>query len=337
MNLQILFNNPGGSLVISIVKFISAVFISYYVIKLLYNFLLFQNLKKKYGKINTADHAEFSNLLTELCKKIGLNRIPDIYYFADKNPLIFAYGLLRPAVFISPKLLSTLNYGELKAVLTHELTHINRYDSLIIFLTKFVQALIPLAIITSFGYEIISEEQTPFFWYLLTFILLLSYQLFIKEKIIYQRELTCDDLTLNVIGDPLLLAESIVKVWQESRRLPAYKWQMNFALVSPFASEGVSNNGRIKRLLNYKRPVYKVFFRNVMKYALTGMFVISSVFFIEFLFTDVHAMIFYENDKIHMNVRKGGLVTVKEKNADTKVSADFYKIVISRKDKSLKD
>jgi len=249
---------------------------------------------------------EFYRLVRKLAGEIDLKKIPALFYFSDKKPLIFTIGILRPAVFISPRLLSDLNYSELTAVMTHELTHIKRNDGLYNRIMQFIPALIPTVLILLFGRTIMQDMYTQLFWYLLTFVLLLSYKLFIYEGFNRDRETSCDDLTLKIINDPLLLAESIMKVWEAGKELPVYNWRLGLASVRPFAAGNSGYQGRVKRLINYRKPYVKIFIKKLAILSFAAGFIPLSVFIWDYNTGRITGGMdfIFENDKIEMVVEK---------------------------------
>jgi hypothetical protein len=143
---------------------------------------------------------------------------------------------------------------------------------------QLIPALIPSALILFFGRTILHNEYTQLFWYLLAFVILLSNKLFVYEGFNSDRETSCDDLTLKIINDPLLLAESIMKVWEAGKDLPVYNWRLSFASVRPFAAGNSDYKGRIKRLVNYRKPYFKIVFKKLAILSLAGFFIPLSVF-----------------------------------------------------------
>lgn len=77
--------------------------------------------------------------LKKLSKELSLlNRLDLVNY---SSPLSFSYGLVYPRVCISTALINSLTRNELRAVLTHELSHIKNYDPFKIMLTQVVTAM----------------------------------------------------------------------------------------------------------------------------------------------------------------------------------------------------
>ncbi|MFC1564226.1 M48 family metalloprotease [candidate division KSB1 bacterium] len=291
---------------VTVLKLSSLLFFIYFCLKCLFHIMIFNRLRKNHRIIRRQDQPVLYKLSGILIKKTGLKKMPSLYYFSNRKPLIFTIGIFNPAVFISPRLLQDLNYSELTAVLTHEFMHIKRRDGLYNRLMQFIPVLIPTTIILFFGRNILYGYQTPLFWFLLTFIVLLSYRLFIYEGFNFDRESSCDDLTLKIIKDPLVLAESIIKVWESGRHLPEYNWRLSFASVRPFAAGISGYEGRVKRLVNYRKPYLKMILKRLVIGALAISLIPLSIFIWDYslgrISSDMHFI--FEKKSIKITVEK---------------------------------
>ena len=154
INVQILFKNPAGSRIVSILQILSVFLIIAFFTKLTFHILFYRCLRKRFHLFYREDSKKLFTLLHLLCRKLKMRKLPIIYKFSETKPLIFTIGVLKPAIFISPRLLSNLSYEELKAVLTHELYHIKRRDALSFWLYKLITALLPVLIILVEGFQI---------------------------------------------------------------------------------------------------------------------------------------------------------------------------------------
>lgn len=297
-NKEVLFNNPTGSEVVTVLKLVSLAMLIYNLGKFIIHYLFYKDLIKNHIQITGNLYPNFRNLVADLSKKVGLSEIPNLYLFADNKPLVFTIGTLKPAIFISPTLINRLNIDEMSAVLAHELSHIMNSDNLFIKFVKFLKTLIPVSVIMVFGYHITMDTQSPLFWYLLTFIVILSYKLFYQERAIYKRELDCDDNTVNILKDPLLLASSIIKVWKTGKHLPMYNWRMSIASVRPFADSSMSNDSRIKRLINYKKSMFGKVIRTIINLGLVTIFSLVIFFAWEMNASNTYAGVSVVNGKI---------------------------------------
>lgn len=111
-------------------------------------------------------------------------RAGSIVLIRDGSKTAFTYGLLRPRIYISTGLVSTLTRGELKGVLLHELHHKKRLDPLRFFLFTFIKDL---------------------FFYIPAASHLIAGLLALKEK-------EADDFAAGRMKEPFTLAGALVKV-----------------------------------------------------------------------------------------------------------------------------
>lgn len=92
-----------------------------------------------YGAIAAGAHAGLPPRLSALRMQLALSR--PIVLLANRTPLAFCFGLLKPGICISTGLLDTLSDRELKAVLLHEDHHCRHFDPLRTFLADLLAAL----------------------------------------------------------------------------------------------------------------------------------------------------------------------------------------------------
>lgn len=149
-----------------------------------------------------------------LSERLGTARGRVLLCVYDR-PLALTWGLWRPAVLLSTWMVQHLDRRELEAVLAHELAHVARRDSLVIWLATVLR--------DAFFY-------LPTSW--------AAYRQLQREK-----ETACDDLAVSVTGRPLALASALAKVWQHAVETPGLD------PAQPLASASELIEGRITRLL----------------------------------------------------------------------------------------
>jgi len=66
-------------------------------------------------------------LIADLAAQIGLRRVP-VAVVSDADCSFFACGAWRPVLVLPQSLLTTLDTGQLRQVLLHELAHVKRFD-----------------------------------------------------------------------------------------------------------------------------------------------------------------------------------------------------------------
>lgn len=147
---------------------------------------------------------------TRIAARLGLARVVRIV----ELPLIdvpFVVGCLRPIVVLPISALSQLNVAQVEAILAHELAHIRRHD----YLVNLFQTLAE----TLFFYH-------PAVWW-------------ISSRIRDEREHCCDDVAVEVCGDPVGYAAALTEL--ES-------WRTGDVGLAPAASGGSLVN-RVRRIL----------------------------------------------------------------------------------------
>ncbi|MCU0469943.1 MAG: M48 family metalloprotease [Arcicella sp.] len=125
-------------------------------------------------------------------------------------------GNFTPYILLPIGLATGLSINELEAVLAHELAHIKRYD----FLVNIVQSFIEICFFFS-----------PAIWW-------------ISAQVREEREHCCDDLSVAITGDKLLLVSALSNV--ESYR-------MDNSLAMAFGKKKMPLLSRVKRILGVKQ------------------------------------------------------------------------------------
>ncbi len=146
-----------------------------------------------------------------LTHRIGVSRPVRLLHSAlVQVPTVI--GWLRPVVLIPFGCLANLSPTQLEAILAHELAHIRRHDYLISVLQSVVEAVL---------------FYHPAVWW-------------VSQRIRLEREHCCDDLAVNIGGDPLTYARALSLLAEQSLALPAISLAANGGILTM----------RIKRLLS---------------------------------------------------------------------------------------
>ncbi len=190
---------------------------------ILFRILLYKHLLKKCPPVERPD---IKALLEDISKKLGINRTINVYYMNEDlidSPMVT--GIFHPNIFLPPAITDDWDIDELKPILTHELTHIKRYDPLV----NLIQ------IIT----------QTIFFFHPLVW--------YANWKIRALREEVCDDIAINAIDKKRKhYAQCIINVLELVTREP----NMVFTDLN-FSERKSSLAKRIIRLANKKYKFYR--------------------------------------------------------------------------------
>lgn len=111
---------------------------------------------------------------------------PAVIFTARDSFAAFAAGLVRPVVVISSPLAAQLTHSELAGILTHELVHIRRGDTI-----------------------------TGWFCFLARDLMFFSpFSTLLLDRILLERERICDRETVDITGKPQQYAGTLVKVWR---------------------------------------------------------------------------------------------------------------------------
>jgi len=161
-------------------------------------------------------------LTDDLAHRLGAARTRVLLRASDR-PLAFAFGLWQPTVLLSTWMVEHLDSRELEAVLAHELEHVARHDSLVVWLATIL--------------------RDAFFYLPPCRAAYLQLQ---REK-----ELACDDLAVSATHRPLAMASALAKVWLHATEGPR---AARFGKVQSMVGDGELIDGRLERLLAQPRP-----------------------------------------------------------------------------------
>jgi len=130
-----------------------------------------------------APASEWLTMATRIAERLGLSRpIHVIDSDAVDTPTVI--GWLRPVVLLPVAVLANLTPGQVQAILAHELAHVRRHD--------FVVNLLQTIAETVLFYH-------PAVWWL-------------SSRIRNEREHCCDDIAVEVCGDPVGYAEALTTI-----------------------------------------------------------------------------------------------------------------------------
>ena len=205
------------------------------------------------------DNDEFPglyDLYREAAARVGLKRLPPLHRHADEDPLAFTSGCLRPAVFLAPTLVRSLGTEELRAVLVHELVHVRRGDNL----RSLIGSLLPvggLVVVLQVAalYALFWMNQSLGFSHtgLIVAVVLAALWAFRSiawPRVVFRRELLCDDRVAEVLQNRLVVADSLVKVWRLQRALPR-RGPPRWVHALPLLRTSPTVEHRVRRLIDY--------------------------------------------------------------------------------------
>ena len=203
---------------------------------------------------------EFSglyDLYREAGTRGGLKRLPPLHRHADEGPLAFTTGCFRPAVFVAPALVRSLGADELRAVLVHELVHGRRRDNLRAWLGSLlpIGALVVLLQVATL-YALFRMEQRLGFAHAglvvaAVLAVLWTFRSVAWPRLVFRREVTCDDLVVAALQNPLVVAASLVQVWRLQRALPR-RQGARWIHAHPLLRTRPTVEERVRRLVDYR-------------------------------------------------------------------------------------
>ena len=185
--------------------------ISIFFIKLMFDILAVNRLKTT--GLKPVDNQTFSKF-DELTSYLKITRKIEIFESHQTlSPIVI--GNLKPFILLPIGLTSGLTINELEAILAHELAHIKRYDFIVNILQSFIE-------ITFFF--------NPTIWW-------------ISSQVRLEREHCCDDFSVAITGDKLLLVSALTQV---------ETFRINQPLVMAFGKKRMTLLNRVKRILGVK-------------------------------------------------------------------------------------
>lgn len=280
-NFTILLNNPSGCIAVKFLQTAALTLLALAGIKLALHMVSLRRLKSRFPPCPVG-RERLLRIYRHVASQAGLGRIPPLHLFADRRPLAFAAGLWRPAVFVAPRLAEVLPDAELRALLTHELTHIRRRDNLKTWLLEISYPLMPALVVQFFGLRFISSVPNSAMAVCGALGGLLVVRLVLWRPIQLLREQTCDDWTVEQTRDPLSLASALVRSWRLSREMPSQQWGFKLAAVEPFLPLRGGLEARVRRLVNYRRPRWKFLLARGIRTAAGAALAAAVLFLIHF-------------------------------------------------------
>ena len=149
----------------------------------------------------------------DLSRRLGVKRVVR-FLASTRISSPGTVGWLRPVVLVPSSLLSGLPPAQIEALLAHELAHVRRHD----YLVKLIQSII----------EVLLFYHPAVWW--------------VSHRVQIEREHCCDDLAVDLSGDPIALVRALTKAEEHRAAVP------RLAL----AATGGLLMGRIRRILGIR-------------------------------------------------------------------------------------
>ncbi len=216
-----------------------------------------RRLRRRSPVYDAAECSGLYELYRDAAARVGLKRLPPLHGHADEDPLAFTTGCFRPAVFLAPALVRSLGADELRAVLVHELVHVRRFDTL----RALVGSLVPIGALVvvlqvAMLYALFRMEQRLGFTHAgltvaAVLAVLWAFRSVAWPRVVFRRELSCDDRVVEVLQSPLVVAASLVQVWRLQRALPRRRG-VRWIHAIPLLRTSPSIEERVRRLIDYR-------------------------------------------------------------------------------------
>lgn len=202
----------------------------------------YMRIHSKLSKMKTVESPHVLDLFAEICKELDLKTQIQIRAGNDQHlsgPTVF--GLIHPTIYLPQNMLEEWTEEELKPVLLHEATHIQRKDLWV--------NLIQIAV------------QTIYFFHPLVWL--------VNWKIRQLREEICDDIAIQHLGaNKKQYGESILRIVENSEKSP-----METVISMQFIE---SRNSVAKRIIRIMSKNYR-FFRKLRPASIMGIGLIALI------------------------------------------------------------
>jgi Zn-dependent protease with chaperone function len=217
-----------------------------------------RRLRRRFPVYGPDEFSGLYDLYREAGARVGLKRLPPLHRHADEGPLAFTTGCFRPAVFLAPVLIRSLGTDELRAVLVHELVHVRQRDNLragigsllsIGALVVLVQGAALYVMVFRMGLSLAFAQVGLLVAGVAA--LLWTFRSVVWPRVVFGRELSCDERVVEAVQNPLVVAASLVQVWRLQRALspqPGARW----IHAHPLVRTRPSVEQRVRRLMDYR-------------------------------------------------------------------------------------
>ena len=225
-----------------------------------------RRLRRRSPLYGPQEFAGLYDLYREAGARVGMTRLPPLHRSADEAPLAFTTGCFRHAVFLAPTLVRSLGADELRAVLVHELVHVRRRDTLRTWLGSVlpVGAVVVVLQVAALYALFRMGERLGFSHAGLVVAavvaVLWTFRSVAWPRVVFRRELSCDDRVVEALQNPLVVAASLVQVWRLQKALPR-RPGARWIHAHPLLRTRPSVEQRVRRLLDYRpapRPAWLV-------------------------------------------------------------------------------
>ena len=207
----------------------------------------------------------------DLANRAGFVRSPALYYVPSSALNAFAVGNRQESgIAVTDGLLRTLSYREVRAVLAHEMTHLQHNDVSVMLLSSIVGRLIQwlawsgiALILFSLPLSWLYEKPVPWLW-LLLMIVAPWLSLLLQAGLSRTREFQADLGAARLTDDPQALIQALAKI-DSGSSAPVHPSETTLLQSHPATSERIARLASISQTvleprdslwLNFNRPSY---------------------------------------------------------------------------------
>lgn len=219
--------------------------------------------------VTEAEAPELHATVERLAQKAGIPK-PRVAIVDNKAPNAFATGRSpkKAVIAVHTGLMNTLNQEELEGVISHELTHVRNWDTLIMAIAAVVAGAIAFVARMAFWFSLGSRDsrnRSSPFTLLIAWLLAPIAAILIQLAISRGREYAADRGGAVLTGRPMALAGALEKIHLYKQKRPMTVEKANPAIahlyiINPFRSQGIAGlfsthpslKDRIKRLESIK-------------------------------------------------------------------------------------
>ena len=207
----------------------------------------------------------------DLANRAGFVRSPALYYVPSSALNAFAVGNRQEGgIAVTDGLLRTLSYREVRAVLAHEMTHLQHNDVSVMLLSSIVGRLIQwlawsgiALILFSLPLSWLYEKPGPWLW-LLLMIVAPWLSLLLQAGLSRTREFQADLGAVRLTDDPQALIQALAKI-DSGSSAPVHPSETTLLQSHPATSERIARLASISQTVleprdfqwwNFNRPSY---------------------------------------------------------------------------------
>ena len=167
------------------------------------------------------DDAGLLAMVREQAARVGLRCAPAIAY-CEQISIPIVIGIVRPMILLPATLVSGLSPDQLQALITHELSHIRRYDLIVNLLQRMIEAVLFFH---------------PAVW-------------FVSRRISMERENVADDAVVAAGWPPIRYADALVRMAELSSKVRTSNVAIQVAALAASGNSSSEFKRRVVRLLD---------------------------------------------------------------------------------------